>query len=390
MRKHQPILICLVVLLTASCCSSNIANAPLAQPSYQTEATITVASGDHSPPNEDLPTGTFMPTSESACPPSAAVKAPVASRFDPVKGDDAIAYSDDGLRIVLLQTKSTITIHPLTRLGLNGVDRNFAWSPSGTRIAFLYTDSRPEGCAHGYLMVADLSRGEVRPLMPTSGLYSQPAWSPDSEWLAFTDEIGHLMAMHVSGGEVVTVSEQALGLSAPAWLDTQQVAYIRPIGGARTLADLVRQPLDGSTPLILLKDVAQLNEFALSADGKYVAYFGGALYWVNMQSGDKKNLGLEPSERLQWSPNGEYLIGRGGMAGIYLVQPQVSMTVTQMNFLGLPGSRQTWAPDSRQFAALIGPEDQLPTIGIYDMATRKLSELSITVRPPYELAWSTH
>ncbi len=310
------------------------------------------------------------------------------SRFDTIEGRGAIAYSGDGLDLVFPQTKSTIIIHSLTGLGLDGVDGNFVWSPSGTRIAFLYTDLRPEGCARGYLMLADLSRGEAYPLTPADAQYSRLAWSPDSEWLAFTDEVGHLKVMHVSRGEVLTISDQALGLSTPTWLDTEHVVYVRPTG-AQSQADLVSQPLDRSTPRVLLKNVSQLKEFALSPDGRSMAYFGGALYLVDMQSGSMKNLGLEPGERLQWSPNGEYLLGRGGMAGIYLVQPKVSTTVTQTSFLGLPGEQQTWAPDSRQFAALIGPEDGLPSIGIYHVDTQTLEKLSVTVHFPHALAWST-
>lgn len=387
MRKLQSVLMCLVALLAASC-DANATNAPLVQPSRQLEATLTVASSTRSASTEPVPTTIVTSTSESACPPSVTIKAPSTSRFDTIEGRGAVAYSGDGLDLVFPQTKSTIIIHSLTRLGLDGVDGNFVWSPSGTRIAFLYTDPRPEGCARGYLMLADLSQGEVYPLTPTYAQYSRLAWSPDGEWLAFTDEVGHLKAMRVSSGEVLTISEQALGLSTPAWLDTQRVVYIRPTG-AKSQADLVSQPLDRSAPQVLLKDVSQLKEFALSPDSRSMAYFGGALYLVAMQSGDMKNLGLESSERLQWSPDGEYLLGRGGMAGIYLVQSKVSTTVTQVSFLGLPGSQQTWAPDSRQFAALIGPEDGLPSIGIYHVDTQTLEKLSATVRFPYALAWST-
>ena len=165
MRKLQSVLMCLAALLAASC-GANAANALLVQPSRQVEATLAVASSTRSVPTEPVPTAIVTSTSESACPPSVTIKPPSMSRFDTIEGSGAIAYSGDGLELVFPQTKSTIIVHSLTRLGLDGVDGNFVWSPSGTRIAFLYTDLRPEGCRRGYLMLAELSQGEVHPLTP--------------------------------------------------------------------------------------------------------------------------------------------------------------------------------------------------------------------------------
>jgi WD40-like Beta Propeller Repeat len=385
MRKLQLTLI--FVLLFAPACGPQVGvPTTTIQRTSQPEVAGTATSEDRPTPSQPSPSITTTATSASACPSLATIEAPGASRFNPIEDTGAIAYSGDGLELVFPNTSSTVVIHPLTKLGLDGVDRNFVWSPDGTQIAFLHTDPGSEDCARGYLMLADLSLGEVRLLIKTPGLYSQPAWSPDSKWLAFTQEIGQLNVVNGSNGELLMLSDDAHGLVPPAWLDAKHVVYVRSTG-FKDLADLVSQALDGSTPNVLLKGVS-LYGFALSPNSRQLAYYGGSLTLLDLQSGATHDLGLEPSERLQWSPNGQYLLGRGGLAGIYLIRPNASSQVTQVNFLGLPGPAQSWASDSQHFVALIGPEDALPLIGIYNVDTQTLRELPVTVHPPYVLAWS--
>ncbi len=315
---------------------------------------------------------TASPTRSPAsdCPLPASLKIPETTHFDPIDGHGAIAYSSDGLQLVFPTSLLTTTVHSLATLGLNGVDRNFAWSPDATQIAFLYTDPRPDPCGYGYLMLADLAKGEVRPLIQKLARYGQPVWSPDGQRLALTDDAGRLSAVYVGDGSLTILSDSAAALSTPGWMDAEHIVYAeRP--KPNNLTALVSQAWDGSAPSVLLQEV-RMNEFALSPNGQRVAYYGGALYLADLPSKSIENLGLNPSERLQWSPDGTYLLGRGGLAGIFLVQPHASVPVSQVNFLGVPGSIQSWSPDGSRFAALIGPEDKLPTIGIYDVSAQAL------------------
>lgn len=50
---------------------------------------------------------------------------------------------------------------------------------------------------------------------------------------------------------------------------------------------------------------------------------------------------------------------------------------------------QSWTPDSQRFAVLIASEDELLSIGIYHVDPQMLSELPVTIYPPYALAWSS-
>lgn len=322
------------------------------------------------------------------CPMPASLETPSITHFEPIEGQGAIAYSGDGLQLVFPTSLLTTTVHSLSALGLNGVDRDFAWSPDATEIAFLYTDLRPDPCGHGYLMLADLAKGEVRPLIQTLARYGQPVWSPDGRRLALTNDAGQLSIVSLDDDSTLILSEHAAPLSTVAWLDAEHVVYAER-AEPNSLTRLVSQNLDGSVPEVLLQHV-RIYAFSLAPNGNQVAYDGGgSIYLADLPSNSSESLGPYPSERLQWSPDGKYLLGRGGLAGIFLVQPGDSAPVSQVKFLGLPGLLQSWSPDSSRFAALIGPEGELPTIGIYDVAAQKLTDLSVVVQPPYALAWST-
>ena len=338
------------------------------------------------------PTPTIAATSTpaSALCPSLSITPPSTSHFNPIDGAGAIAYSGDGISLAFPATGVTVTIHTISQLSLDGADWAFAWSPDATQIAFLHTVlGPPRECLGGYLMLADLGSGEIRRLLETPGIYSRPVWSPDGERLAFSEVTGSLQVLQVSNGTLLTLSQDAFGAEMPTWIDAEHVVYARhsESGGA----ELVSQPLDGSTPSILLTDAPSGDgSFDISPDGRQLAYLGAGLRLVDLKSGNERSLGFEPSlDRLQWSPNSRYLLVHGGLAGVYLIRPDSDDAIAQLDFFGVPGVSQAWAPDGGRFAVLSGPEGETPHIGIYDVDAAKLSELLVEVQRPFDLAWST-
>lgn len=236
-------------------------------------------------------------------------------------------------------------------------------------------------------MLADLPSGEVRTLNATAAPYGRPAWSPDGKWLAITDETGVLRIARVSDERFFTLSQIALNRVTPAWLDSEHVVYARQSEPQRP-ADLVSQRIDGSPPVPLLQNMDKVSEFAFSPDRIQLAYYRGSLGLIDFRSATDEPLGQEPSERLQWSPDSSYLLGRGGLAGVFLVHPVSPASVEQLQVLGLPAPSQGWAPDSRHFALLVDLEGGQSMLGVYDIGSRRLQHLNVQIGPPYDFAWS--
>jgi dipeptidyl aminopeptidase/acylaminoacyl peptidase len=79
-----------------------------------------------------------------------------------------------------------------------------AWSPDGTRIAFVSD-------RHGWnnLGVIDVATGEARMLLTEEIEHSEPRWSPDGQWISFTKNLDyhyHLFKIPAGGGEAVQLT----------------------------------------------------------------------------------------------------------------------------------------------------------------------------------------
>jgi WD40 repeat protein len=319
--------------------------------------------------------------------------APEPSQFKPIKASGAIAYSGDGLTLIFPDTGALASIHSLVTLGLQGYDRGFVWSPDGEKIVFLHSvHGPPLECLYGYVLLADLAMGEVRTLTATAGIYSHPAWSPDGQRVAISDETGTVRVIHVESGDTVVLAANAARSLPVTWLDNEHLAYLRAGALDSVHADLVSQPMDGSNPITLVPDLpTRAGAFAISPDGKSLAYLRGALILRDLQSGMENNLGAEPAleELLQWSPNGQYLLGRGGLTGMYLITPDSTSKIRQLGPAGIPGRIQPWAPDSQRFVLMAGDEQAPSRIGFFDLDTGAIQELGVELHPPFELAWNT-
>ena len=109
-------------------------------------------------------------------------------------------------------------------------DRNPAWSPDGSSIAW-FNDSAGE---YG-LVVSKNDGSEARRIEFSSPtFYFQPEWSPDGKRLVFLDAHHRVLIVNVESGEVSHIDTDRIGHPArlidAAWSpDSRWVSYVRPL-----------------------------------------------------------------------------------------------------------------------------------------------------------------
>jgi len=95
-----------------------------------------------------------------------------------------------------------------------------AWSPDGSRIAFVRRlDEPPLAPASIYVMEADGSDATKVSDAPHEGFYEYaPTWSPDSSRIAFTDAVeGRIYLVKADGTRLGPMTEPGLDACCPAW-----------------------------------------------------------------------------------------------------------------------------------------------------------------------------
>jgi Tol biopolymer transport system component len=123
-----------------------------------------------------------------------------------------------------------------TRLTLNAAaDTEPAWSPDGSKIAFVSTRDSAVGRSDVYVMNADGS-GQTRLTfggLVGGGLGGNPAWSPDGTRIAF-DDTSNVYVMNANGSAVtnfflMSPNPELLSMNYPAWSpDGSKIAFSPP------------------------------------------------------------------------------------------------------------------------------------------------------------------
>jgi Tol biopolymer transport system component len=169
-----------------------------------------------------------------------------------------------------------------TRLTFNAAaDTEPAWSPDGSKIAFVSTRDSAVGSSDIYVMNADGS-GQTRLTfggLAGTGLGGNPAWSPDGTRIAF-DDLSNVYVMSASGGAVTNLflmspNPELRSMNHPAWSpDGSKIAFTgRVLNGFQDDGIFVMNAHDGSGKTNLTPNNPGHNHNpSWSADGSKISF----------------------------------------------------------------------------------------------------------------------
>lgn len=194
-----------------------------------------------------------------------------------------------------------------------------AWHPDSRYLAAEHADSldtdgdgRLDAFFTGIWLV-DAETGATQPLLAG---FSDPAWSPD----------GQRLAVH-SGAQIYTVEVENLN---PARVDTASLRQLTTEGR---------------------------NFFpAWSPDGEWIAYDsnvddpdGGYAIWTTQADGSEKQR-VVPGRFADWAPGGDALIYEGLYSDIYRVLLADTSSIVRLTFDDNPDMQPRYSPDGTQVA----------------------------------------
>lgn len=182
-------------------------------------------------------------------------------------------------------------------------------SPDGKRAVFVVSEwLNDQQKQRRRIWCADIARGDARPL--TKGVVADisPAWSPDSQYLAFVSSGNdrtarpQLYVMAVQGGEPRQVCDMPNGATDVAWSpDGSRLAFLSLDGDAPDEDPLVLRQgqgryrrlwticIDSDTPEVVTPDGLSIWNYAWSPDGQqFAVYFAtgpGETDWYRGQIG---------------------------------------------------------------------------------------------------------
>jgi TolB protein len=178
-----------------------------------------------------------------------------------------------------------------------------AWSPDGSRVAFL-----SGSFGEGSLLVIDVDGSDESHVTELQAI--SPAWSPDGARLAFEAVEGGIYTVGADGTGLTEVVDDGHG---PEWSpDGDRIAYFADVAGN---VDVFVTDADGSSPTRVTHDRAEDVSPAWSPDGDRIAFVSERhgntdLFVIEPDGSHERRLTTDRAtdEGFAWSPRGGRIV----------------------------------------------------------------------------------
>ena len=274
----------------------------------------------------------------------------ILSRYSSIRSDE-LAYESQG--VIYTADRNGLHIRPVTGSDMEAYSP--AWSPDGTRIAFVGQPTNAMG-AQFSVYVLNLSDLQIERLTKAgdviAGTLGSPTWSPDGKSIAFAGTIGAGdWKLYILDVDTKQLSHLADGLVEPRWSPNGQL--IVADGGGSIC---VLQVADRSKQCFVLVGAEDPEYSFWFQDGSRIGFIGSqpngiGLYSVALDGSDLQEL-LSPVPLglcdPVWVPNENFIVlarCEEQAHGLYTLEPG-SNRLNQLNSLGFgPWAKSpTWKP----------------------------------------------